>query len=330
LPSGSAGTAEMASLQSARLALVTGGAGFIGSHLVAELLDDGWRVRVLDDFSSGRVSNLSAVADRVETIRADVRDEKEVAAAATGADVIFHQAAVASVPRSIEAPLQTNDVNLGGTLRVLEAARSQQVRRVILASSSAVYGDAPAPVRESHRATPLSPYGLQKLAAEHYLRLYAELHGIETVALRYFNVYGERQDPRSHYAAVIPRFLSAVRADQPLCVHGDGGQSRDFIYVKDIARANRLAADAPGVSGACFNVASGRGTRVLELVSLLSELVGRELPVLREAARLGDVRHSQADVEAARKALDFEPQIELEIGIRRTLEQTRIVEEVLQ
>ncbi len=321
----------MAAPSPVRIALVTGGAGFIGSHLVSDLLDDGWRVRVLDDFSSGSPSNLCAVADRVEIVQGDVRDEEAVASTATGVDVIFHQAAIASVPRSIEAPQHTNDVNLGGTLRVLEAARVRRVRRVVFASSSAVYGNAgPPPLRESDAADPISPYGVQKLAAEHYLRLYAELHRVETVALRYFNVYGERQSPRSDYAAVIPLFLSAAQAGQPLHVHGDGEQTRDFIYVKDVARANRLAADASGASGGCFNVASGRGTRVNELVSVVTEAVGRELSVVSEAARPGDVRQSQADVEAARKALDFEPHIDLEVGIRRTLERAGMTQEVPQ
>ncbi len=321
----------MAAAERARLALVTGGAGFIGSYLVSELLDHGWGVRVLDDFSSGSQSNLSAVADQIEVVRGDVRDEKMVVATATGADVIFHQAAIVSVPRSIEAPLHTNDVNLGGTLRVLEAARIRRVRRVVFASSSAVYGNTGAPpLRESDAAEPISPYGIQKLAAEYYLRVYAEFHGVETVALRYFNVYGERQDPRSDYAAVIPLFLSAAQAGESLRVHGDGEQTRDFIHVKDIAGANRLAADAPGVSGGRFNVASGRGTRVNELVSLVSEAIGRELSVVSETERPGDVRHSHADIEAARKALDFELEIDLEIGIRRMLEQLAMIEEVPQ
>ncbi|MEE2672742.1 MAG: NAD-dependent epimerase/dehydratase family protein, partial [Myxococcota bacterium] len=284
-----------------RLALVTGGAGFIGSHLVSELLDQGWRVRVLDDFSSGSHSNLRAVADQIEVVCGDVRDEEAVTGSAAGVDVIFHQAAIASVPRSIEAPLETNDVNLGGTLQVLEAARIRRAKRVVFASSSAVYGDVGVPpLRESDAAEPISPYGFQKLAAEFYLRAYAKFHGVETVALRYFNVYGERQNPRSEYAAVIPIFLSAAQAGEPLCVHGDGDQTRDFIHAKDVARANLLAADAPGASGGRFNVASGRGTRVSELVSLFAEAVGRELSVVSEAARPGDIRYCHADVEAAR------------------------------
>lgn len=319
----------MAPAARTRLALVTGGAGFIGSHLVSELLDGGWRVRVLDDFSSGSPENLCAVADRIEIVRGDVRDEEAALTAATGVEVIFHQAAIASVLRSIESPVQTNDVNLNGTLRLLEAARDRRVRRLVFASSSAVYGNADAsPLREQDAGHPISPYGVQKLAAEHYLRLYAELHGFETVALRYFNVYGERQDPRSDYAAVIPVFLSAARAGEALCVHGDGEQTRDFIHVKDVARANRLAADAPGASGRRFNVASGRETSVRELASVVSRAVGHEVPVVHQAARPGDIRQSRADVEAARKSLDFEPHVDLEVGLRRVLDHAAMHEEV--
>lgn len=313
-----------------RLALVTGGAGFIGSHLVAELLEEGWGVRVLDDFSSGSPSNLCSVADGIELVRGDVRDSELLTTAAAGVEVIFHQAAIPSVPRSIQAPVHTNEVNLGGTLSVLEAARCCGVRRVVFASSSAVYGSGRPPLRETGPVAPVSPYGVQKLAAEHYLRLYDDLHGVETVALRYFNVYGERQDPRSEYAAVIPLFLSAAGAGEPLRVHGDGEQSRDFVYVQDVARANRLAADAPGVSGQCFNVASGRGTRVTELVSAVSKAVGCTARVENEPPRAGDIRHSRADVEAARKVLGFESRIELEVGIRQTLERAGKVQEVPQ
>ena len=313
---------------STRLALVTGGAGFIGSHVVAELLEDGWGVRVLDDFSSGSLSNLCAAAGRIEVVRGDVRDSEVLATTAAGVEVIFHQAAIPSVPVSIQAPVHTNDVNLGGTLRVLEAARCCDVRRVVFASSSAVYGGGEPPLRETGPVVPASPYGVQKLAAEHYLRLYADLHGVETVALRYFNVYGERQDPESDYAAVIPLFLSAAKVGAPLRVHGDGEQSRDFVHVQDVARANRLAADAAGVSGERFNVASGRATRVTELVSAVSQAVGCAVRVENEAPRAGDIRHSWANVEAARKALGFESRIELEVGIHRTLEQAATVEEV--
>lgn len=301
----------------ARRALVTGGAGFVGSHVVDELLREGWRVRVLDDFSTGRESHLASVGDRIEILRADVRDEQALAAATDGVEVVFHQAAIASVPRSLAEPVHTHEVNLGGSLAVLEAARRQGCRRVVLASSSAVYGDGNAPPLGEHDTTrPISPYGVQKLAAEHYARLYATVHGVETVALRYFNVYGERQDPNGDYAAVIPRFLDAARRGTPIRIHGDGAQTRDFIHVSDVARANRLAADAPSASGRCFNVASGRGTRVVDLASRVAEVLEREPRIVHEPARVGDVRRSWAKVEAAREKLGFEPRVDLVAGLR--------------
>ncbi len=306
-----------------QLALVTGGAGFIGSHVVDELLEHGWRVRVLDDFSSGCLENLACVADRIEIVRGDVCDGDAVEAAVAGVEVIFHQAAIASVVRSIAEPVHCHRVNLGGTLRVLEAARRHGCRRVVFASSSAVYGDgSPPPLHESDPVAPVSPYAVQKLAAEHYLDVYAGIYGVETVALRYFNVYGERQDPDSDYAAVVPIFVAAARRGEPLRIHGDGEQTRDFIHVSDVARANRLAADASDISGQCFNVASGRGTRVNDLVSVLGAAFGRVLEVVREPARPGDIRQSRADVGAACKQLGFEPFVDLETGIRRTIQAT--------
>lgn len=303
-----------------RLALVTGGAGFIGSHLVEVLDGDGWRVRVLDDFSTGSEENLARVADRIEVQRGDVRDEQAVRAATAGVDVVFHEAAIASVPRSIAEPLLADSVNLSGTLRLLEAARHNGVRRVVFASSSAVYGNgATPPVRETDPPAPISPYGVQKLASEHYLRLYADLHGLETVVLRYFNVYGNRQDPRSDYAAVVPVFLTAAATGRAIAIHGDGQQSRDFIHVEDVARANRLAADAPDASGGVFNVASGRATTVSELAEGVVAAAERRLAVVHEGAREGDIRESWAAVDAARKRLGFEARIGLEDGIQRTL-----------
>jgi nucleoside-diphosphate-sugar epimerase len=302
------------------LALVTGGAGFIGSHVVDELLENGWRVRVLDDLSSGSLENLAAVADQIEFVRGDVCDDDAVDAGVAGVDVIFHQAAIASVPRSIAEPSRTDRVNLGGTLRVLEAARRRGCRRFVFASSSAVYGDrSEPPVHESSEPQPLSPYAVQKLAAECHLAVYSRLHGVEAVALRYFNVHGDRQDPESEYAAVIPIFLDAARSGRPLCVHGDGRQTRDFVHVSDVARANRLAAEVPDVSGRCFNVASGQGTSVSELVEVLQDVFDRPLEVVHEPSRAGDVRQSRADVEAARKELGFESSVDLETGIRRTI-----------
>jgi UDP-glucose 4-epimerase len=313
-----------------RLALVTGGAGFIGSHVVDELLATGWRVRVLDDFSTGRAENLARASGAIEVVHGDVCDRDAVDKAARGVDVIFHQAAIASVPQSVADPLRSHAVNLSGTLHVLEAARAQGCRRVVLASSSAVYGASEtrgvaggAGLRENDLPRPISPYAVQKLAAEHYLAVYAGLHGLETVALRYFNVYGERQDPGGDYAAVIPTFLEAVHRGEPLCVHGDGLQTRDFVHVSDVARANRLAAEAPRAAGGVFNVASGRATSVAELVSL-TRLAGagceKPLHVVRTEARAGDVRESRACIDAARAVLGFEPGVELEAGLRRLLE----------
>jgi UDP-glucose 4-epimerase len=300
---------------------VSGGAGFIGSHIVDALLANGWRVRVLDDFSSGSEANLAGVIGRVEILRSDVRDEAAVIAAAEGVDVVFHQAAIASVQRSVEEPLHTHSVNLDGTLRVLDAARRCGCRRVVLASSSAVYGDSEGvPARESDRPNPVSPYAVQKLAAEQYLGVYGALHGLETVALRYFNVYGPRQDSASDYAAVVPIFLNAALCGKPLHLHGDGEQSRDFVHVSDVARSNLLAADALAATGRCFNIASGRGTRVIDLVSILEAALGRRLDVVREPARAGDIRRSQADTSLGREALGFEPGVTLAVGIRHAIE----------
>lgn len=303
-----------------RLALVTGGAGFIGSHLVEELLSHDWRVRVLDDLSTGSEENLAGLS-AADLVRGDVADPEAVAEAAGGVEVVFHQAAIASVPRSIVEPFLSHRVNLGGTLAVLEGARARGCRRVVFASSSAVYGAATGePVRESAALDPLSPYAAQKLASEHYLRIHAALHGIETVSLRYFNVYGPRQDPASDYAAVIPLFASAALRGETLHVHGDGRQTRDFVHVSDVARANRLAADAAGVSGRGLNLASGRSIRILDLVAALEAALGRRLDVVHEAPRAGDVRHSAAVVDAARESLGFEPGVDFETGIRHTIE----------
>jgi len=307
-----------------RLALVTGGAGFIGSHLVDRLLRDGWRVRVLDDFSSGRAANLAAAGEAVELLRGDVCDEVLLARAVRGADVVFHQAAIASVPRSLADPLRTHEVNATGTLRVLEAARRAAVRRVVFAASSAPYGDAPElPKREDMPPRPLSPYALQKWVAESYCGLYAALYGTEAVALRYFNVFGPRQDPRSEYAAVIPRFVTAcLRGESPV-VYGDGEQTRDFCFVDDAVEANVRAAEAPGAAGAAVNVAGGRRVSLNEILALLGELTGRVLRPRYEPARAGDVRDSVADLSRARALLSFEPAVDLREGLRRTIESFR-------
>ena len=302
-------------------ALVTGGAGFIGSHVVSRLLRDGWSVRVLDDFSTGREQNLAGLESDVEVIRADVCDRAALDRAALGVDVIFHQAAIASVARSLSEPLRTNAVNLGGTLSVLDVALARGVRRVVLAASAAVYGDGgPLPKVESLPASPLSPYAVQKYGSELYCRLYAGLYELETVALRYFNVYGPRQDPEGDYAAAIPLFIASALDGEAVRVFGDGEQTRDFVFVADVVEANLRAAAAAGASGAVINVASGHQTSVNELVAVIGQCLGRELAAEHEAPRTGEVRHSWADIRRARELLGFEPAVDLKCGIGLTIE----------
>jgi len=304
-----------------RQALVTGGAGFIGGHLVARLVADGWNVRVLDDFSTGNVENLAGVRDRVELMRGDVREPADVARAVAGVEVVFHEAAVPSVPRSVSDPWLTHSVNVDGTVRVLEAARHAGVRRVVYAASSSAYGDTEElPKVETMTPHTLSPYALQKHCGEVYCRLYTDLYGLETVALRYFNVFGPRQDPESEYAAVIPRFACAALAGEPCHIYGDGEQTRDFTFVADTVQANLLAADAPEASGAMMNVATGRQISLNALWNSICEIVGIELEPIYEPGRAGDVRDSLADLGRARKLLGFEPAVDLAEGLRRTVE----------
>ncbi len=303
--------------------LVTGGAGFIGSHLVERLLADGHDVRVLDNFSSGSLDNLAFAGpdDALAIIRGDVRDLACVEAAAAGVEVIFHQAAMRSVPQSVADPLGTNASNVTGTLHVLEAARRGGVRRVVYASSSSVYGERPdLPKRETQAPAPISPYGVSKLAGEQYAAVWNRLYGIETVGLRYFNVFGPRQDPASEYAAVIPRFILAALEGRPVEIHGDGQQSRDFTDVDNAVEANVLAADAEAAAGEVFNVGCGGRISLLEIVGQLEALLG--LPVQRRhtEARVGDVRHSEADIDKARRLLGFAPKIQFEAGLRRAVE----------
>jgi nucleoside-diphosphate-sugar epimerase len=311
-------------MSGARTALVTGGAGFIGSHLVDGLVDEGWRVRVLDDFSSGREENLARSAERVELLRGDLRDRALVGRAVAGVEVVFHQAAVPSVPRSVAEPERTNDVNVTGTLGLLEAARQAGARRVVFAASSSAYGDTPElPKVESMPPHPLSPYALQKYAGEVYCRLYHELYGLETVALRYFNVYGPRQDPQSEYAAVIPRFVTACLAGRAPRVNGDGEQTRDFTYVGDAVQANRLAADAPKAPGAVVNVAGGRRISLNQLLARIREVTGAEVEPEYGPPRAGDVRDSLADLGRAEALLGYRPSTPVDEGLARTVEYFR-------
>ncbi len=306
------------------LHLVTGGAGFIGSHLVDALLARGDRVRVLDDFSTGSWDNLEAVRDRVEVVEGDITDATTVRSAMRDVEVVFHEAALASVPRSVANPMATHRVCVDGTLQVLLAARDAKVRRVVYAASSSAYGNSVRlPKSEGDPTAPLSPYAVAKLAGEHYCAAFSEVYGLETVRLRYFNVFGPRQTPDSPYAAVIPLFIRALTIGTSPVLHGDGEQSRDFTFVDDVVRANLLAASAPGVSGRVYNVACGRRTSLLELVALLNGLLGASIAPTHAAPRVGDVKHSLADVERAKADLGYRPTTDMKEGLRRCLEWRR-------
>ena len=297
--------------------LVTGGAGFIGSNIVHALLERGGQVRVLDSLTTGRPANLADVAERVELIQADLRDGEAVGRAMRGVQAVFHQAALPSVARSVADPLASHQVNATGTLGLLLAAREAGVRRFVYASSSSVYGDTPVmPKSEDLPTSPLSPYAVSKLAGEQYCRVFTRLYGLETVCLRYFNVFGPRQDPASEYAAVIPKFIGAMlRGEQPL-VHGDGTQSRDFSYIANVVQANLLAAETPSVGGEVFNVACGQRFSLLDLVASLNRILGTAIEPRFGPARPGDVKHSLADVSHAQRLLGYEPTIQFEDGLR--------------
>jgi UDP-N-acetylglucosamine/UDP-N-acetyl-alpha-D-glucosaminouronate 4-epimerase len=309
--------------------LVTGGAGFIGSHLTARLLADGKRVRVLDNFSTGSLENLAtAGAHRasLEIIRGDLRDLQAVERAAAGATVIFHQAAMRSVPRSVADPLGANEHNVTGTLHVFEAARRAGVRRVVYASSSSVYGDRPElPKREDQVPAPISPYAVSKAAGEQYGRVWHRLYGVETVGLRYFNVFGPRQDPASDYAAVIPKFILWALRGEPLEVHGDGRQSRDFTYIDNVVAANLLSARAPDVGGEVFNVGCGEQISLLEIIARLEKILGRPLDRRHTPSRAGDVPHTLADVSKAKRVLGYTPLVDFDEGLARTVEYLRSI-----
>ena len=301
--------------------LVTGGAGFIGSNLVAELLERGDEVRVLDNFSTGSRANLGALGREVEVVEGDLRSYERVHTAVRGTEVVFHQGALGSVPRSVQDPLSSTAVNVEGTLNVLLAARDEGIRRVVAASSSSVYGDGGTfPRVETQAPNPISPYAVAKLAAERFCVSFTRVYGIETVALRYFNVFGPRQDPTSQYAAVVPRFIRLVADGEPVTVHGDGGQSRDFTYVENVVRANLLAADAPDAVGRVLNVATGGSETVNALADTIGRLLDRPVERVHGPAQPGDVRESWADVTAAREAIGFEPVVDFEEGLRRTIE----------
>lgn len=302
--------------------LVTGGAGFIGSSIVDTLVRNGVRVRILDNFSTGSLANLAAVKDDVEIIEGDLRDLSAVRRAVAGVTYVSHQAALRSVPRSIDDPLSSDAVNTHGTLQLLLAAHeSKTVRRLVYASSSSVYGDSPLlPKVEDHLPSPISPYAVSKLAAEYYCRMFTRLHGLETVSLRYFNVFGPKQSPESQYAAVVPLFIDAARHDEPVIIHGDGEQSRDFTYIDNVVQANLKACTAPGVGGEVFNIACNTRHSVLEIAHTIQKLLGRPLHIRHTPPRSGDVRHTQASIEKAERLLQYRPTVDFEEGMRRTFE----------
>ena len=302
-------------------ALVTGGGGFIGSNIARALLERGDSVRVVDDFSTGREVNLEGVD--VEVVRGSIEDRDTVDRAMRDVEVVFHQAALPSVKRSVDDPVRTHAVNATGTLNVLDAARAAGVRRFVYASSSSAYGDTPVlPKREDMVPSPLSPYAVSKLAGEHYCKAFTKVYGLECVALRYFNVYGPRQDPTSHYSAVIPLFATALLTGATPTVFGDGEQTRDFTYIDNVVRANLLAAEAgPQVAGEAMNIACGERVSLNELLSAIAEVVGLEdFEAVYRDPRPGDVRDSLADISKAETLIGYVPQVRLSEGLKRTVE----------
>ena len=300
-------------------ALVTGGGGFIGSNVVRALLARGDDVRVLDNFSTGSRANLAGLESDVQLVEGDLRSYERVHAAVRGAEVVFHQGALPSVPRSVQDPLTTTAVNIEGTLNVLLAARDEGVRRIVNASSSSVYGNTGSlPRVETQAPDPISPYAVAKLAAERFCTSFSRVYGMEIVSLRYFNVFGPRQDPTSQYAAVVPRFIRAIADGDAVTIYGDGEQSRDFTFVDNVVGANLLAADAPDVGGEILNVATGGSVTVNALADTVGALLGKPVEKAYESAREADVRASWADVDAAKRLLGYEPRVDFDDGLRRT------------
>jgi UDP-glucose 4-epimerase len=299
--------------------LVTGGAGFIGSNLVHALLEAGHEVRVLDNFATGNRANLIDVGADIELVEGELRSYERVHNAVRGVELVFHQGALPSVPRSVHDPLTTTAVNVEGTLNVLLAARDEDVRRVVFASSSSVYGNSgELPRKETSAPDPIAPYAVAKLAAERFCVSFSRVYQIETLALRYFNVFGPRQDPRSQYAAVVPLFIQEILGGRPVPIYGDGMQSRDFTFVENVVEANLLAATAEGVSGRIVNIATGSPISVNELADTIGRVLGREVEKTYLPPRAGEVRDSSADLTEARELLGYETRVGLEEGLRRT------------
>jgi len=303
--------------------LVTGGGGFIGSNLTEALLQRGHSVRVLDDFSTGKRENLifDKAYPSLEIMEGDLRDLGTCRKATEGTEYVFHQGALPSVQRSVEDPVTSNAVNVGGTLNVLLAARERGVKRVIYAASSSVYGDTPTlPKHEEMPANPLSPYALQKYVGEQYCRLFCQLYGLETISLRYFNIFGPKQDPNSLYSAVIPKFIDALLEGRSPVIFGDGEQSRDFTYIENVVQANLLAMSADRLHGEAVNIACGSRISLNQLVSVLKEILGSKQSPIYQDPRKGDVKHSQADIRKGKRIIDYEPKVGIEAGLKKTVE----------
>jgi nucleoside-diphosphate-sugar epimerase len=301
--------------------VVTGGAGFIGSHIADELVRLKQTVRIVDNFYSGKEENIAGIRSDVEVFRQDIAEPGTLNDIFKGADYVIHQAAIPSVPRSIADPISSHRANVDGTLNVLVAARDMGVKRVVYASSSSVYGENPTlPKREDMVPAPISPYGAQKFFAETYCRMFARVYGLETVSLRYFNVFGPRQDATSQYSGVFAKFIPAVLLDRVPTIFGDGLQSRDFTYVANVVQANLKACEAPGVSGEVFNVACGGRISVNEILELINQIAGKKVPPAYLDNRTGDIKHSQADIHKAASLLAYEPQVAFEEGLKKTVE----------
>lgn len=304
--------------------LITGGAGFIGSHIVDRLVNDGEQVRVLDNFSTGKRANIEHNLDEIDLIEGSLTDINTVRRAVEGVDYVLHQGALPSVPRSVNDPIGSNDANINGTLNLLVAARDAGVKRLVFASSSSVYGNSPSlPKHEGMPPDPLSPYALTKLAGEYYCRLFTDLYGLEAVCLRYFNVFGPRQDPESQYAAVIPKFINCMICGERPVIYGDGFQSRDFTYVENNVEANILACSAPHAAGEVLNIACGDRFSLLDLVDIINRILGNSIEPVFEPARQGDVKHSQADISRAREIIGFEPKVGFVEGLERLVRWTK-------
>lgn len=301
--------------------LVTGGAGFIGSHVVELLVSEGHDVRVFDNFSTGTPDNLAAVKNDIDVIHGDIRDLAALEASTKGVDYVLHLAAEVSVVKSLEEPRYVNEVNVTGTLNVLIASKKNAVRRVVMSSSCAVYGDT-GRIKQSEDTlpAPLSPYGASKIAGEYYMSVFHTVYGVETVRLRYFNVFGPRQNPASQYAAVIPKFIDRILKGQDIHIYGDGEQTRDFVYVENVARANYLACKAAGAAGGVFNIASEKSITVNELAHRLVALASREVRIVHDPPIVGEVRYSHSDISRARKVLGYEPLVGFEEGLQRTFQ----------